>query len=169
LLKATHPSGTGIGIHGRDEETGDLTSNAGVFVTKGERVHISYSIRYPVTWTAEYLQSRLDPMLQELGWNKESFRDSRGLYFPLDHPLVKTIVQAYTDETGEKLLPDVMGGGTYARAIPNSVSIGTSWPELGDGVAHETDERIFVQSLYKSARIYARIFLGLIRHLEGQG
>jgi succinyl-diaminopimelate desuccinylase len=52
-----------------------------------------------------------------------------------------------------------MGGGTYARAIPNTVSIGTGW--LGDGKAHETDERLKVEHLFKMSRIYAHIFYKL--------
>lgn len=52
-----------------------------------------------------------------------------------------------------------MGGGTYARAVPNTVSIGTCWE--GDGHAHETDERVAVESLYKASRIFAHLFYKL--------
>lgn len=52
-----------------------------------------------------------------------------------------------------------MGGGTYARAIPNTVSIGTGWE--GDGKAHETDERLKVEHLFKMSRIYAHILYRL--------
>jgi succinyl-diaminopimelate desuccinylase len=91
-----------------------------------------------------------------------SISDSKPLYFPLDHPLVKTIVEVYQAETGDMTAPSTMGGGTYARAVPNTVSIGTCWP--GDGLAHETDERISVESLFKASRIYAHILyrLGLL-------
>lgn len=97
--------------------------------------------------------------MAELGWKLESLNDSRGLYFPLDHPLVKTIIDVYEAETGEHGKPEVMGGGTYARAIPNCVSIGCGWD--GDGLAHENDERIKVEHLFKAARIYAHILYRL--------
>lgn len=159
LLKATHPSGVGIGIHGRDEETGDLTANLGVVKVVDGRIRLSWSVRYPVTWSAAYLKGRLEEKAAELGWELDALGDSRGLYFPLDHPLVKTIVDVYEAETGERGKPEVMGGGTYARAIPNSVSIGTCWD--GDGHAHENDERIKVEHLFKAARIYAHMFYRL--------
>lgn len=159
LLKATHPAGNGIGIHGRDEETGDLTANLGVVKVVDGRVRMIWSVRYPVTWTAAYLKGRLEAKLAELGWTLDSLGDSRGLYFPLDHPLVKTIIDVYEAETGERGVPEVMGGGTYARAIPNSVSIGTCWD--GDGLAHENDERLKVEHLFKAARIYAHLFYKL--------
>ena len=52
-----------------------------------------------------------------------------------------------------------MGGGTYARAVPNTVSIGTSWE--GDGRAHETDERFKIENLYRASRIYAHMLYRL--------
>jgi succinyl-diaminopimelate desuccinylase len=85
--------------------------------------------------------------------------DSPSLYFPLDHPLVKTIREVVSEETGEDKEPGVMGGGTYARMIPNTVSIGTGWE--GDGEAHETDERLKVAHLFKMSRIYAHILYRL--------
>ena len=86
-------------------------------------------------------------------------RDSPSLYFPIDHPLVKTIVEVYREQTGDMTEPGTMGGGTYARAVPNTISVGTCWP--GDGDAHQTDERIAIESLKKASRIYAAILYRL--------
>jgi succinyl-diaminopimelate desuccinylase len=85
--------------------------------------------------------------------------DSPSLYFPLEHPLVRVVCEVYEAETGEKKTPGVMGGGTYARAIPNTVSIGTGW--LGDGPAHENDERLKIDHLFKMSRIYTHILYRL--------
>jgi succinyl-diaminopimelate desuccinylase len=73
--------------------------------------------------------------------------------------MVRVIVDAYRQETGDMTEPGTMGGGTYARAVPNTISIGTGW--LGDGEAHQTDERVAVESLKKMARIYAAILYRL--------
>jgi succinyl-diaminopimelate desuccinylase len=86
-------------------------------------------------------------------------RDSPSLYFPKDHPLVRTIVDVYRAETGDMTEPGTMGGGTYARAVPNTISIGTGW--LGDGDPHQTDERVAIDSLKKMSRIYASILYRL--------
>jgi len=166
LLDATAVAGQGLGIHGNDEPSRDLTSNAGVVTTEGGRVHLAYSIRYPVTWKGEAVKSRIEKHLQELGggWQLEQFKDSPGLYFSLEHPLVKTICEVYKEETGEDKKPEVMGGGTYARAIPNTVSIGTGWE--GDSKTHETDERLKVEHLFKMSRIYAHILYRLAQLAE---
>ena len=94
--------------------------------------------------------------MNELGaYTVARWDDSKPLYFPLDHPLVKTVCDVYEEETGERKKPGVMGGGTYARAVPNSVAIGTGWQ--GDGEAHQTDERLKIEHLFKMSRIYAHI------------
>ena len=119
------------------------------------------NIRYPVTWKGEDLANRCREFLKTLKYSftLDVVRDSPSLYFPLDHPLIKTIREVVKEETGETKEPGVMGGGTYARAIPNTVSIGTGWE--GDGKAHETDERLKVDHLFKMSRIYAHILYRL--------
>lgn len=162
LFAATHPAGLGLGIHGCDEPSGDLTSNLGVMETKDGALILTVNVRRPVTWERNKLR---DMFLAHFakgkhGWTLAEFNASDPLYFPLDHVLVKTICEVYQAETGDTTPPGVMGGGTYARAVPNSVSIGTGWD--GDGPAHQTDERLKVEHLYKMSRIYAHIFLRLL-------
>lgn len=163
LFSTTHIGGAGLGIAGSDEPSGDLTSNLGILSTSGDSIDFLFNIRYPVTWNGEKLQSLCSKQLSKMsaGFELKVTRDSPPLYFPLDHPLVKTIVEAYREETGDMEEPGTMGGGTYARAIPNTVSIGTGWSEQGDGGAHETDERLAIDSLFKMSRIYAHILYKL--------
>lgn len=161
LFNSTHISGVGIGIHGRDDVSHDLTCNLGVVSTEGDRIKLLFNIRYPTTWKGHHLKQLCETHLASLssGWKLDEMSDSPSLYFPLDHPLVRTICDVVKEETGEDKTPGVMGGGTYARAIPNTVSIGTGWE--GDGKAHETDERLKVEHLFKMSRIYAHILYRL--------
>lgn len=162
LFWMTHPSGVGLGIHGNDEVSKDLTSNLGIVETKEGAVVLTINVRYPVTWKGTDLHAMAAEHLRHLKCRATitQFDDSPSLYFPLDHPLVKAVCDVYVEETGDtEKKPGVMGGGTYARAVPNTVSIGTSWE--GDGYAHETDERIAVESLFRASRIYAHLFYRL--------
>lgn len=161
MFESTGVGGAGIGIAGSDEPSGDLTCNLGILGSTETHVEFLFNIRYPVTWTGEQLQSKCQKYLSKLtsGFELKVTRDSPPLYFPLDHPLVKTVVDVYEAETGERRTPGTMGGGTYARAVPNTVSIGTGWE--GDGEAHETDERIKVENLFRMSRIYAHILYRL--------
>ncbi|GIV03886.1 MAG: dipeptidase PepV [Fimbriimonadales bacterium] len=161
LLLAGHPSGVGLGIHGRDDVSEDLTANVGVVSTKDDAVEILVNVRYPVLWSGEDLERRCRQFLERErpGWSLTLRDNSPGLYFPTDQEPVLSIVAAYREETGDDTEPGVMGGGTYARAVPNTVSVGTGWP--GDGPAHENDERIKVEHLARMAKIYAHILYRL--------
>lgn len=162
LFWFTHPSGSGLGIHGRDDQSDDLTANLGVVKTVGTDLSMTVNVRYPVTWTGQDLVSKLNQRLSssKTGAKLHEASDSPPLYFPIDHPMVDAICLAYAEETGDtQSKPGVIGGGTYARAISNTVSVGTSWE--GDGLAHETDERIKVEHLFRASRIYARILAEL--------
>lgn len=161
LFDSTHIGGAGIGIAGSDEVSRDLTCNLGIVKVENGKVNLLFNIRYPVTWKGEEVVARCEAFLAKRTseFVLKGSHDSPSLYFPLDHPLVKTVVDVYAEETGERLEPGTMGGGTYARAVANTVSIGTSWQ--GDGFAHETDERIAIESIFKASRIYAHILYRL--------
>lgn len=163
LFELTHISGGGLGAHGWDEVSKDLTCNLGIIETDGNLAKFTFNIRYPVTWKGSDLRDKVLTRLGELGegYSLIEFVDSPPLYFPLDHPMVKTISEVYKEESGEDREPGVMGGGTYARAVPNTVSIGTGWD--GDGKAHENDERLKIEHLYKMSRIYAHILYELAK------
>jgi succinyl-diaminopimelate desuccinylase len=158
LFRSTHIGGAGIGIAGSDDASKDLTCNLGIVSISDGRARLLFNVRYPVTWTGELLETKCKSGLPE-GFALDEMSDSPPLYFPLDHPLVATIVDVYEAETGERKAPGTMGGGTYARAVPNTVSIGTGWQ--GDGPAHETDERLKIDHLFQMSRIYAHIFYRL--------
>lgn len=163
LFESLHIGGNGIGIAGADEPSGPLTCNLGIIATSDGAVNMTFNIRYPVTWKGDDIRNRAATKIAGLPgtWSVASFHDSKPLYFPLDHPLVSNIKAAYLEETGEDKAPGVMGGGTYARAVPNTVAIGTGWE--GDGPAHETDERIKIEHLLRAAKIYANLMIRLAR------
>src|SRR5205814_10209163 len=126
----------------------------------------TYTIRYPVTWTIDELLARHRPVIQEAGWTLASNSNSPSLYVPLDQEPVKTLLRVYREETGDmESQPGTMGGGTYARATPNAVAYGAGFPDGSDGPAHESDERIGIDSLIRATKIYAHALYELARLL----
>ncbi|MFM9874037.1 MAG: Sapep family Mn(2+)-dependent dipeptidase [Fimbriimonadaceae bacterium] len=156
-----HIGGDGIGISGSDVPSGSLTCNLGIVETKDGEVLFTLNVRYPVTFDGDELRRKCEAHLASLpgAYRLVSMSDSKPLYFPLEHPLVKTICEVHEAETGEHIEPGTMGGGTYARAVPNCVAIGTGWE--GDGPAHETDERLAITSLNRMAQIYGHLLVRL--------
>ncbi len=160
-VEIAQPSGTGLGIHGRDDVSDDLTANLGIAKVADSFALLTVNVRYPVTWKGEDLKQLCENFLSK-SWataRVKNFSDSKPLYFPKDSEPVKSILDVVEAELGTKMEPGTMGGGTYARAVPNCVAIGTGWE--GDGPAHEHDERIKVSHLLKMSKIYAHLFYKL--------
>ncbi|GMV36636.1 MAG: peptidase M20 [Fimbriimonadales bacterium] len=159
LFRASDPAGAGLGIHGRDEIVGDLTSNLGILRVRGGVVTALFNIRYPVEWRGDRLLERVGSFLHASGFEIDELTDSKPLHVPVDQEPVRSILAVLEEEFGEAQRPGTMGGGTYARAVPNTVAVGTCWP--GDGVAHEPNERYAISSYLRATAIYARILLRL--------
>lgn len=159
-FEAIHPSGVGLNVHGADEVAGELTSNLGLFNIENRKLQMLFNLRYPVTWDMDDVLKRNAEMRERTGFQLAEHTDSKPLHIPLDREPVKTILAVVREELGEpNMEPGTMGGGTYARAVPNTVAIGTCWP--GDGPAHEPDERIAISSYIRAAKIYAHILYRL--------
>jgi succinyl-diaminopimelate desuccinylase len=95
LFETTHIGGAGLGIAGSDEESRDLTCNLGIIAAEGGEAKALFNIRYPVTWNGPKLEKMCRQHLKTLasGFELKVVRDSPPLYFPLDHPLVRTITE----------------------------------------------------------------------------
>lgn len=161
LHETTHIGGAGLGISVSDDVSQDLTCNLGIVSSDAGHGELLFNVRYPVKFSGEQIRQMAEASLatREGRFELIGFEDSPPLYFPLDHPLVRTILEVTEAEFGTRLAPGVMGGGTYARAVPNTVSVGTGWQ--GDGPAHENDERLKVAHLFRMSQVYAHILLRL--------
>ena len=84
------------------------------------------------------------------------------LYLPEDCELVQTLLHVYADETGLPAIPKSIGGGTYAKAIPNVVAFGPIFP--GDEVReHKPDEFMEIDRLMENVHIFAEALYRLAR------
>jgi succinyl-diaminopimelate desuccinylase len=84
------------------------------------------------------------------------------LYFPEDHPLIKTLQKVYTEETGKEAKLLSIGGGTYAKEMANIVAFGPVFPGKPD-IIHQPNEYIEVEDLVLNAKIYAKTILELAK------
>ena len=76
------------------------------------------------------------------------------LYVSKEKPYIKIMGQVYSDITGLDSTPTISLGTSYAKAIPNIVSWGTVFPGEEE-FYHMPDERVSIESLVKSVKIYA--------------
>lgn len=158
---AEDTTGAKMGIAGRDDVAGPLTSNLGIAELENGQESAStltFNIRYPVTWNIETLRARIEAGIAETGWKLETLSDAPPLYVPLDDPLAATLLRVYRAETGDESQPLTMGGGTYARAMTKGIAFGPEFrgKDSGDGGPHEKDECWPTEDLIRATKIYAK-------------
>lgn len=154
--------GDSLGIHLIDEPSGDLIFNLGMIEMDEEKGKLVINIRYPVTFKGEDVVKKLESNLVQI--DKDLYlsdvSDNPPLYVPADSPLVVKLQKVYKEVTGEEPELISIGGGTYARAIPNAVAFGALFPGKPE-LAHEKDEYIEIDDLIKCTKIYAHAIVAL--------
>ncbi len=135
------------------DESGETTVNAGLLELDEKEAKLYLNIRYPVTM--DFLAAV--EKLQEKFAGAEPKISLAGQMEPInlgkDSYLIKTLMQVYSDSTGLDAEAVTLGGGTYARSIPNICAFGMQFP--GDEeVAHQINEYIEIDKALAAAAIY---------------
>ena len=158
--------GASLGIAIADEVSGGLTMNLGVVQgsVQGEECEISVMLnyRYPVTKSFEECGPKVEAAFEEAGFRSVSLNHKAGLYMEPDSPLVSRLLGVYARCTGQEAVPKCIGGGTYAKMMPNTLAFGPIFP--GDEVReHKPDEYMELDRLIDNAEILAQAMYELAR------
>ena len=153
-------NGEKLGIMVRNEEMGDLTINAGITNIINGEVFIKFNVRYPASITESELDTKLGEVAKRHSIIFFKRNHNKPLYFDKSHSLVKTLQQVYKEVTGRDEEPAALGGGTYAKLMPNTVAFGPNFKEYR-GNPHSFDESIDLSMLKQGMEIYARAIIGL--------
>ena len=146
--------GTGAGIALQDAVSGKLTLNLGVIDGDEHRLTLKINYRYPVTLEYADCAPILNQKFADAGFTLDSEFHRHKLYIPEDSPLISALLKVYREKTGLDGTPESIGGGTYAKSLPNIVAFGPVFP--GDEVReHMPDEYITVDNLMRNAQIIA--------------
>jgi succinyl-diaminopimelate desuccinylase len=157
-----HGDGLGVGLS--DVPSGKLIMNVGKIAMDRDAAILTINVRYPVTRSSEDFYDALMPMVHRHDLGVVKGFDKAPIWFEPDDPLISTLMDVYKEQTGDaNAEPFVMGGATYARAIPRAVAYGPKFPG-GPDVEHQADEFISEKNLIKITHIYAEA----IRRLTGR-
>ena len=154
--------GEKLGIDLQDGVSGRLTLNIGTVETDEDSITLLGDIRYPVTFYGEKILEKLKKRMDKEDVTMELLAHMKSLYYPKEHPLIQALQEAYTEETKEPAELLVIGGGTYAKAMPNIVAFGPVFPGQPD-ICHQPDEFISVEDLVKNSKIYANALYRLAK------
>lgn len=154
--------GSSLGIAMSDDVSGPLTCNPGLASFSKDVLSVSLDIRHPVTIKGDLVAERLKERLAPLGLVPVETSRYSPLFVPKDSPLIRDLSEAFFEATGKH--PEVMaiGGGTYAKALPNVVAFSPFPSGLMD-LAHQADEHIGIEDLLSSVLVLKTAMLKLAR------
>lgn len=156
------PYGEKFGVALEDKASGKLSFNIGVINADEHKAIMALNLRYPVTYKYEDMMNPFNKKLEGTGIRVENMAHQAPLYFPEDHPLIKTLQKVYTEQTGMEAKLLGIGGGTYAKEMPNIVAFGPIFPGKPD-LDHQANEYIEIEDLIKNAKIYAHAIYQLAK------
>lgn len=143
--------GTNLNLALFDEESKNLTVNLGACSYVNNNIEMLVDIRYPASYSSEEVTRRLTESLK--GLTVENYNVQEPIHVDKNSNLVKSLLAAYNNVTGEHAEPISIGGGTYARALKQGVAFGPIFPGQ-ESTIHQRDERVKVSDLLKMSKIY---------------
>ncbi len=155
--------GTGLNIEFDGAHMHNLTMNLGIIHVEKNQFDLTLDIRYPNDVDLDFCMNHIKETLSgDAPWiSAEVTAHKEPLFVDPNSELVKTLHEVYREVSGDDFTPlKTMGGGTYARTLPNFVAYGMAFPtrKLPEfaGDAHQKDEAIEIESLIMATAIYAK-------------
>lgn len=147
-----------------DPQMGDLTVSPDLFdYQAGQAGTVIINIRYPQSISTDEIIKNATAALADFeakvalhGHAQEPH------YVPADDLLVKTLLQIYTEHTGEAGQEMVIGGGTYGRILERGVAFGAQFPGR-ENVMHQANEYMAIEDIVNAAAIYAHAIYELAK------
>ena len=167
----THPGtgfyGEGFGVALTDEPSGKLSLNLGILELASDKVRFVIDIRYPVTFKRDDVYLPIEKIAETESFSLKILTHQEAHHVPKDSDLVQSLLKAYADVTGLEPFAFAIGGGTYAKALPQGVAFGPVFPGEPDGI-HCPDEYISIEKLLITTKVYAQAILNLAADPENR-
>ncbi len=154
--------GRALGINAENDDFGYLTCVGSLIKGDPGRMVQTYNIRYLPETPYQEIVSAIEKSVAPFGGKVTVIAQSDGYFVSADDEKIKALTNACESVLGIECKPYTMGGGTYARWLPNTVAFGSSIESerhyLGDerGGAHQRDEYISEKEFFSGMEIYSR-------------
>lgn len=134
---------------------GEITVNLGILHYDHGTFEMKLDLRCPHDMDFDAMVARMHEALEPYGFT-EDHHIGPYLYIDPNSTLVQTLHQAYVKYSKDvDATPMTMGGGTYAKAMPNTcVAFGMEFPGT-DNHIHENNECLIIDELLLGTAIYA--------------
>ncbi len=150
-------NGEKLGLRHHDSFMGDVTVSANMFQRTDSTVMFMFNFRVPKGISKDRimkeLQARYDTFGRKHGLHlAERHYISSPLYNDPEGSFVQHLLGIYNAVTGEQRTPQSIGGGTYAKRIPNAVVFGPALPDE-EYLGHQPDEHFKISTLVRNTEI----------------
>jgi len=157
-----NPNGEGIYGVVEDEASGKLMLTVGnvEFTENSQKVGID--MRFPVSYSKEFIDEGLKKVGAKHQVQVEDYDYLPSVYLERDSELVKSLMKAYQEVTGDmESEPRLSGGATYARAMENIVAFGALLPGK-EQTEHQPNENIVIEDMKVAIEVYIEAFINLV-------
>lgn len=154
----------------QEDISGPMTTNVGIVNIDENECSLHVDIRFPVNTKAEDVRQKLNEIALEFGvevvddgvqpplFKDKSSRQIEiltGIYgkYQEQFDFIPEEKEARQNELSKEVAPIAIGGGTYARTMPNIVAFGPQLPWAKDQ-CHQANESILKKNLYLLVPMY---------------
>ena len=136
--------------------------NIGTIASDETELTLGIDIRYPVTLAHDAILQSVQAAFEGAGFAVDVFEHMDPVFMDKDGDVIRTLIRAFREVTGIQDEPTVIGGGTYARAMPNIVAFGPVIPGH-PCTEHQKNECISVEDFETAVKVYRRALQELVK------
>lgn len=153
--------GDRLGINYKDEEFGTMQLRG--YNLEAEDNYLSFEcvLSYPAVCTIEQIITQIESKMSS-NLTLKLVQNYNPVKFEKDCFLVKSLQEAYEEVTNLDGTPVTTTGGTYAKAMPNIVPFGPSFPGQ-KGIGHNPNEYMDISDIVLNAKIYSQAIYKLAK------
>jgi predicted dipeptidase len=162
--------GTGLGITDSDKLWGRYAVNIATIKPHADDPKLStltINIRRTPPRTGAQLKAKMEELVAAFNQRTGASLTAGGFYgdeplaFDANSKLVRRLLADYAAATGTKNpKPAISGGGTYAKRLPNSISVGM-WFHDKPYPGHDVDEKNPIADLQKGTKVLIRTLVDI--------
>lgn len=153
----TQTNGKNLDLNYQDTESGELQLSFYALKLLDNQLQLSISMRYPVTIAEQIVLTQLETQMPNTMTLKIN-RSFPSIIRNKEADFIKKFSKIYAEDTGLNGEPVTTTGVTYARAMPNIVAFGPSFPGQ-KGIAHKGNEWIKYSDWQMMTEIYYDCFI----------
>lgn len=154
--------GSKLGVNIKDEIMGALSMNIGIINYKEGKGFVDANFRYPKGTDGQKILATIQEKVADLDVQVAMSEDTEPHYVSPEDPMVQTLLDVYSKQTGNEAYEKTIGGGTYGRLMERGVSFGVLFPDSTDTM-HQANEFLALDDLLRATAIYAECIYRLTK------